>query len=60
MAKSYESIKAGWKNPNSDNIGKRKSYKDIKASDYDFGVDSNFITSFLKDSQEFETNARSN
>ena len=60
MAKSYDSIKAGWKNPNSANVGKKKSYKDIKASDYDFGVDSNFINSFLKDSQEFEANARNN
>ena len=51
MAKSYSSIKAGWVNPNVSNIGKKKSYKDIKASDYDFGVDDKYITSFIEDSQ---------
>ena len=60
MAKSYSSIKAGWVNPNVSNIGKKKSYKDIKASDYDFGVDDKYITSFIEDSQAHIKKAQDN
>ena len=51
MAKSYNSIKAGWKNPNIDSKTgaiKKKRYDEIKASDYDFGVDEDYIKSFLE------------
>ena len=53
MAKSYSSIKAGWKNSKSGEIGKKISYKDIKSSDYDFGVDENYINSFLTDAKNY-------
>ena len=59
MAKSFNSIKAGWKNPNSDTHGgrgKKKDFKDIKAADYDFGVDESRINSFLKSSKEYYDN----
>ena len=62
MAKSFNSIKAGWKNPNSDTYGgrgKKKDFKDIKAADYDFGVDESRINSFLKNSKEYFDNVES-
>ena len=41
MAKSFNSIKAGWKNTNNEKNNKtngtKKEFKDIKSSEYDFG-----------------------
>ena len=54
MPKSYNSIKAGWKNPNATENGinrHSKSYKEIKASDYDFGVNNDYIKTFANESQ---------
>lgn len=54
MPKSYNSIKAGWKNPNATENGinrQSKSYKEIKASDYDFGVNNDYIKTFANESQ---------
>ena len=54
MPKSYNSIKAGWKNPNATENGinrHSKSYKEIKASDYDFGVNNDYIKTFVNESQ---------
>lgn len=53
MGKSYSSIKAGWVNP--ENYNKKKtSYKDLKASDYDYGVDEEYINAFYKDLQKYQ------
>ena len=58
MAKSFNSIKAGWKNSNTE-VGKKKSFKDIKSADYDFGIDESRINSFLKSSKEYFDNVES-
>lgn len=56
MALSIKSIKAGWVNPNSNSYGANRkskknpnaSIKDIDISEYDFGVDEEYINSFYK------------
>ena len=50
MAKSYSSIKPikGGNTFEDDNKPK-KSYKDIKASEYDFGIDDDYIQSYFDD-----------
>ena len=58
MAKSFNSIKAGWKNTNTD-VNKKKSFKDIKSADYDFGIDESRINSFLKNAKEYFDNVDS-
>lgn len=66
MAKSYNSIKAGWTNSDIDSTTgkpkakKKKSYEEIKASDYDFGVNQEYIDSFVADSQKYMNDVRSN
>ena len=55
MAKSFNSIKAGWSNPNKE-VGKKKNFKDIKSADYDFGINESRINSFLKNSKEYFDN----
>ena len=60
MAKSYNSIKAGWTNPNIDSSTgtiKKKKYNEIKSSDYDFGVDESYVESFLNRSNNYFKNA---
>lgn len=65
MAKSYNSIKAGWTNSDIDSTTgkpkakKKKSYEEIKASDYDFGVNQEYIDSFVADSQKYMNDVRS-
>lgn len=59
MPKSYSSIKAGWVNPNIDTTTgerKKKKYNEIKSSDYDFGVDNEYINSFYNDYQKYAKN----
>ena len=56
MAKSYNSIKAGWTNPNIDSSTgtiKKKKYNEIKSSDYDFGVDESYVESFINRSNNY-------
>ena len=60
MAKSYNSIKAGWTNPNIDSSTgtiKKKKYNEIKSSDYDFGVDESYVESFINRSNNYFKNA---
>ena len=64
MSKSYSSIKAGWTNPNIDSTTgeskrKKKNFNEIKASDYDFGVDDNYINSFYNDYQNYVKSSES-
>ena len=64
MSKSYSSIKAGWTNPNIDSTTgesrrKKKNFNEIKASDYDFGVDDNYINSFYNDYQSYVKSSES-
>ena len=59
MSKSYSSIKAGWYNADYESVGKRKNYRDIKASDYAFGVDKEYVDNFIKTSQDYFKNAES-
>lgn len=58
MAKSYSSIKPlkGGNTFEDDNKPK-KSYKDIKASEYDFGVDDKYIKSYLEDVAKYSSEA---
>lgn len=58
MAKSYSSIKPlkGGSTYEDDNKPK-KSYKDIKASDYDFGVDDDYIKSYFDDLAKYSSEA---
>ena len=58
MAKSYSSIKPlkGGKTFEDENKPK-KSYKDIKASDYDFGVDDKYIKSYFEDVAKYSSEA---
>lgn len=55
MAKSYSSIKAGWTNTslNSDGTQKKKSYSEIKPSNYDFGVDDKYVNDFVTESNNY-------
>ena len=63
MAKSYRSIKPGWKNENASTrnsetgSAKKKSYRDIKAADYDFGVSNNDLKSFSSRYNDYLNNA---
>lgn len=58
MAKSYSSIKP-FKVGNTfeDENKPKKSYKDIKASEYDFGVDDEYIKSYLDDIAKYSSEA---
>jgi len=49
--KSFSSIEPAW--INDEETKKKKKFQDIKASDYDYGVDSDYINTFLKDSEKF-------
>ena len=57
MAKSYGSIKPLKISRTYEEDQKKKSYKDIKSSDYDFGVDDEYIKSFYKELSSFTTDA---
>ena len=56
MAKSFNSIKAGWTNPNKD-VGKKKRFQDIKSANYNYGIDESYIKSFLDNSAKYFSNA---
>lgn len=49
--KSFSSIEPAW--INDEESKKKKKFQDIKASDYDYGVDNDYINTFLKDSESF-------
>lgn len=57
MAKSYSSIKAFKVGKSFEQEKERKSYKDIKSSEYDFGVDDEYIKSFYNDFAKYSSDA---
>lgn len=57
MAKSYSSIKAFKVGKTFEKESEKKSYKDIKSSEYDFGVDDEYIKSFYDDFAKYSKDA---